>query len=276
MIKKSTILLFLFLLNHFYSQNYRALYKFDYKRDSSSTNYTTMNMVLDLQKQYTKFYFQKQLKFDSLIKINKRVAFSIPLQQIIKRNSGSFANENFVNVDDRYYTFSSSDEMKWKISDSIKNYNIYKLQKAETNWGGRKWIAWFSTEIPIAEGPYKFRGLPGLIMQLLDTRNNFSYNLISFKKLDSEFDTHNVVETNLGDDAIKINLSKYQKLLLNVYGNPFSEFENMKNQDWQLEIYDKKIKTIEGLNEIKSQYQLDIKRYYNPIELDRAVKYPKK
>lgn len=276
MMKKSIILLFIFLINHFYSQNYRAVYKFDYRRDSIHPNYTNMDMVLDMQKNSTKFYFQKQLKFDSLIKINKRVTFSISLQQIIKRNSGSFTNENFVNVDDKYYTFSSYDEMKWKISDSIKNYNIYKLQKAETDWGGRKWIAWFCSEIPIAEGPYKFRGLPGLIMQLLDTKNNFSYKLISFKKLDSEFDTHNVVETNLGDAAIKINLAKYQKLLLNVYGNPFSEFENMKNQDWQLEIYDKKIKTIEGLYEIKSQYQLDIKKYYNPIELDKAVEYPKK
>jgi len=165
--------------------------------------------------------------------------------------------------------------MKWKISDSIKNYNTYKVQKAETNWGGRKWIAWFSTEIPIAEGPYKFSGLPGLIMQLLDTKNNFSYNLVFFKKMDSEFDTHNVVETNLGDPPIKITLMQYQKLLLNTYNNPFSQFENMKNTDWSFLINGKEITTMEGLKEITKDNQLDIRKRYNPIELDKAVKYPK-
>ena len=272
---KKIIVFFVFLIQAFlYSQSYRAIYKFNYKRDSTNQNYTTMNMILDLQKRQTKFYFEKQLKFDSLIKINKRVTFSIPLQQIIKRSQGSFTNENFLNVDDKYYTFSSSDQMSWKILDSTKNYKNYKVQKAHTYWGGRSWTAWFSSDIPIPEGPYKFRGLPGLIIQLSDTKNNFNYTLISFKKMDVEFDTHNVVETNLGDTAIKITLAKYQKLLSDVYNNPFSEFENMKDQDWQLNIYDRKIKTIEGLNEIKSQYQSDIKKYYNPIELDKAVKYP--
>lgn len=33
-------------------------------------------------------------------------------------------------------------------------------QKATCDFAGRKWIAWFTTEIPIQDGPYKFYGLP--------------------------------------------------------------------------------------------------------------------
>lgn len=274
--KKSIILILTFFLQNLYSQNYRAIYKLDYKRDSLSSDFINMDMILEIQKDYTKFYFQKLLKIDSIIKArNKRMTFSIPLQQIVKRKAHTFENENFVNVEDKYYTFSSSDEMKWKISDSLKNYNTYKLQKAETFWAGRKWTAWFCQEIPISEGPYKFRGLPGLIIELKDSKNNFNYSLISIKKMDIDYDTKNVVETNLGDAPIKINLMQYQKLLLNTYNNPFSQFENMKNTDWSFLINGKEITTMEGLKEIIKDNQSDIRKHYNPIELDKAIKYPK-
>jgi GLPGLI family protein len=47
------------------------------------------------------------------------------------------------------------------------------LQKA-TNFGGRLWIiAWFNLEIPINEGPYKFRGLSGLIFEIGDSQTQF-------------------------------------------------------------------------------------------------------
>ncbi|WP_370898535.1 GLPGLI family protein [Chryseobacterium gossypii] len=266
--------LFLFLLQQFYSQSYQATYDFDYKRDSTSNNYFTVSMILDIEKDHSKFYFQKLLKIDSLIRKGKRMSFFSPIQQIVKRKTNTFDYENFVNVADLYYSFASTDKINWKISDSIKNFNNYKLQKAEANWAGRQWIAWFCLDIPTSEGPYKFKGLPGLVMILKDTKNNFKYTLTSFKASNLKYNTQNIVETNLGNVPIKINLTQYQKLLLNEYENPFSEYENMKGTDWQLTIYDRKINTIEGLKEIKKQYQNDIKKNYNPIELDKAVKYP--
>lgn len=79
--KKSIILILTFFLQKLYSQNYRAIYKLDYKRDSLSSDFINMDMILEIQKDYTKFYFQKLLKIDSIIKArNKRMTFSIPLQ----------------------------------------------------------------------------------------------------------------------------------------------------------------------------------------------------
>lgn len=269
--------LIIFTFQFFQSQNYRVIYKFDYKRDSANFNLTPFVMVLDIQTKSTKFYFHKLLVADSILKIrNKPMSLSFPIQQIVKRKVNSFENENFVSVQDKYFTFSTSDKMEWKILDSLKKFENFKLQKAETNWGGRKWFAWFCSDIPIPEGPYKFRGLPGLIMFVNDSEKNFFYSLITLKKMTSEYDTKDVVETSLRTKPIRIDMKKYQKLLIDSYNNPFSEYENMSGTNWTLTIYDKKINTLEGLKEIKKQYQADLRKNYNPIEIDKAVQYSDK
>ena len=267
-------LLIIFTFQTIQSQNYRVAYKLEYKRDSTNLNLTPFTMILDIQTKHTKFYFQKLLVADSILrKRNKPMSLSFPVQQILKRKVNSFENENFVNVQDKYFSFSTIDKMEWKILDSLKQFENYKLQKAETSWGGRKWYAWFCADIPIPEGPYKFRGLPGLIMLLNDNKNNFFYSVISLKKMNEGYDTGDIVETSLRLKPLQITLQKYQKLLLDSYNNPFSQYENMKGTLWQLTIFDKKINTLEGLQTIKKQYQTDIKKNYNPIEIDKAVTY---
>jgi GLPGLI family protein len=39
--------------------------------------------------------------------------------------------------------------MTWKISSETRKIGEYKVQKAETDFGGRKWTAWFTTDLPI-------------------------------------------------------------------------------------------------------------------------------
>jgi len=57
-----------------------------------------------------------------------------------------------------------------------------KYQKAIIDYGGRHWVAWFSPDIPIINGPYKFTGLPGLIIRIGDTKDQFSF-LIKIRRL---------------------------------------------------------------------------------------------
>ncbi len=249
------------------------MYDFSYKLDSLKQNSDNIEMVLDVQKDYSKFYYKKLIKLDSLLKNGGVISYTFPIQQVLKRKIGSFKNENFVNLEDKYYNYISLDEINWKILSQTKFSNNYKLQKAETIWGGRKWIAWFSPEIPVSEGPYKFRGLPGLIFEVKDSKDNFNYKLTSINKILSKYDTSNIVESNLGVNPISITLQQYQKLLIDNYNNPFSEYYTMKEGTWGLTIFDKHISNLEGLKSIKKDYQLQIINNYNPIELDKAVKY---
>jgi GLPGLI family protein len=70
----------------------------------------------------------------------------------------------------------------WDIKQEIKIINEFKVQKAVTKFGGREYVAWFTDKIPIPQGPYKFEGLPGLIVQISDTENHYEYQLISLKE----------------------------------------------------------------------------------------------
>lgn len=58
------------------------------------------------------------------------------------------------------------EELQWNIiPDSTNTVLGYECLKAETDYHGRHWTAWFSPEIPVADGPWKLHGLPGLIMK---------------------------------------------------------------------------------------------------------------
>lgn len=56
-------------------------------------------------------------------------------------------------------------EIDWQIAeDSTKTVLGYQCIMASTDYHGRKWTVWFTPEIPVQDGPWKFCGLPGLIL----------------------------------------------------------------------------------------------------------------
>lgn len=73
------------------------------------------------------------------------------------------------------YAFTNDDELwrtptnsfQWKIHEDEKmNYLGYELTKATTNYfDGKEITAWFTEEVPIADGPSFLNGLPGLILR---------------------------------------------------------------------------------------------------------------
>lgn len=73
--------------------------------------------------------------------------------------------------------------LAWEISNETKTYEEYEVQKATTSFAGRDYVAWFTLEIPIADGPYVFSGLPGLIVELYDTEEHYIFSLLSVEKL---------------------------------------------------------------------------------------------
>lgn len=73
---------------------------------------------------------------------------------------------------------------KWKIENEKKTLAGYSCQKAVATFLGRKWVAWFTPDIPVQEGPWKLWGLPGLIIQAEDADKDFSFICIEIKKID--------------------------------------------------------------------------------------------
>ncbi len=72
--------------------------------------------------------------------------------------------------------------IKWELIDEQKKILSYTCQKAIGRFRGRTYEAWFTPKIPIQEGPYKFTGLPGLILEISDLKKDYVFNCIGIEK----------------------------------------------------------------------------------------------
>ena len=81
---------------------------------------------------------------------------------------------------------SDSYTIDWTISEETRIIQDMVLQKAECDFRGRHYIAWFNPKIPIPDGPWKLRGLPGLIMEAYDEKKHIQFNFTSLT-LPAEF-----------------------------------------------------------------------------------------
>lgn len=88
-------------------------------------------------------------------------------------------------------------KFNWEISTKQKTILGYPCTLATLSYKGRNYDAWFSTEIPIQNGPWKFSNLPGLIFEIYDLKKQFSFELIGIKKENNNFPLINnkVVQT---------------------------------------------------------------------------------
>jgi GLPGLI family protein len=60
-------------------------------------------------------------------------------------------------------------EINWQLSAETKKIDTLSCQKAVGRFRGRTYTAWYTKEIPIAAGPWKLHGLPGLIVEAEDS-----------------------------------------------------------------------------------------------------------
>ena len=70
----------------------------------------------------------------------------------------------------------------WQLYDETRTIMGYLCQKATTRFRGRDFVAWFAPEIPISNGPWKFGGLPGLILKVYDTDKHFVFEAIKIER----------------------------------------------------------------------------------------------
>ncbi|MPM68100.1 hypothetical protein SDC9_115031 [bioreactor metagenome] len=75
---------------------------------------------------------------------------------------------------------------EWQFADSTKTILNYPCQMATCDFRGRRWTAWFAPDIPISDGPWKFGGLPGLIMEVYDRGNQCHFTIIGLQKVENE------------------------------------------------------------------------------------------
>lgn len=263
----------LFCISFSYAQTHRFHYELTIRKP---TDTTTINMILDIDKEMTKFYDEEFLKIDS---INKSTGSSMQTNsesdQLLNRKTNSSSNLHYLTHTYDYYVIKSDDKMSWQLEKETKKIEDITLQKATTNFGGRKWAAWFDSKIPIQEGPYKFNGLSGLIYEVYDEENIFHYSLLKNENLPQTYDTTDFLETHYGKKPITVSLKQYQKVKLNYYNNIVEILKEFANKGGSI-ASEQDLNTPEEIEKRRKTLQQSIKKYYLPIEKDKAIPYPEK
>ncbi|WP_277111738.1 GLPGLI family protein [Chryseobacterium taklimakanense] len=269
------ILIFLFFAALVNAQTNRFIYEMKFKPDSTKTEYRIDNMVLDINPEEVKFYPYAVIEMDSLSKTgHPRTGFETQLPYIIRQKTGNKNTSYFLN--DALFQIETTDEINWKLLPETKSVDSYLLQKATTRFGGRNWTAWFSKDVNISEGPYKFKGLPGLIFSIADDKDNYSFRLVKNKSYPKTYDTSSYFEKFAGKKAIPYTEAQYRKKLLEVYRDPWFDLkQQMKSNEGQsFYIYGTVVKTMDGFREVTLNEQARIRRENNPIEISKVIHYP--
>lgn len=275
--KKALFIILLLLFGIAESQTHRFFYEVKYKEDSTQTTHQKSFAVLDINPDETKYYDYSFLEKDSLNKINQSQNTSWTAQIPVTRKKNTNTNINFAFAGDQLYSYPTQDVIEWKLSEETKKISDFNAQKATSNFGGRKWTAWFVKQIPFSEGPYKFTGLPGLIVSLEDSQNQFSFNLIKSKKIDKTYDTKNILEVRYGNKPIMITEKMFIKKSLEYYQDPYQQDrEDLKKGNTVVEIEGVKYTKASDLIPFIKDEQEYIRKHNNPIERNKAINYPVK
>lgn len=111
----------------------------------------------------------------------------------------------------------------WHFINETKKIDKYICKKATTKFRGRSYVAWYSEEIPISIGPWKFHGLPGVIINITDDTNKVSFII---EKIEIPYDS---ADLNLGSFD-KTNLISIEELLVKRKNAKIKSEELFKNK----------------------------------------------
>jgi len=75
---------------------------------------------------------------------------------------------------------------QWTIVDSTREVLGYTCQQATADFRGRRWTAWFATDIPVSDGPWKLGGLPGLILEAYDDGQQHVFTAVGLERVKDE------------------------------------------------------------------------------------------
>lgn len=262
------ILLFLAFLSILGSaQSHRFIYKYDFVADSlKPDNVSYEFMRLNITKDFSEFLPEKRAREDSIIMrniaLNKTFDMSFSANAMSNESNKDYhKNETLMRAEIgiQQVLVQLKNLPKWNLSSENKKIGGYSCQKATSSFGGRFWTAWFTMDLPFQEGPYIFKNLPGLVVELEDKTKSHHFMLIgnhnSKDEKSNRFVTGNVL--TLSEEKFVTAWRKYRQ-------NPVPPslqmqnrgiiFNNQSDLEWQ------KSNEIEGIKK-------DLAKNNNPILL---------
>ena len=72
----------------------------------------------------------------------------------------------------------------WELMEGDTTVCEYSCKKAQTTFRGRTWTVWYTLDLPYSDGPWKFCGLPGLVLHAYESEGYFRFNCIGIEEGD--------------------------------------------------------------------------------------------
>lgn len=275
--KKLLINLFLIFGVLAIAQNKRFIYEYKFISDSTNVDdVKTEMMFLDTTKDGSKYYSYTVFNSDSIMKVDleKQLAAtgSINVKSDMRKGNVRYSvtktyPDYKINLHRRLgmdsYNISDDRKINWKISSEKEKIGEWNVQKAEADFAGRHWIAWFSTEIPIQDGPYKFRGLPGLIIKIEDKTGSHKMELKGIKNIVGDVDV-NVWEAK----EIVVNSRQFQKVIKEYENDPTKGIKQIQMGGTSIVLTGKDGTSTKIAKDQEDRMKNQIKKDNNRIELD--------
>ncbi|MGA9212033.1 GLPGLI family protein, partial [Kaistella sp.] len=269
--KKNSTLLFLFISVLTLAQSKRIYYQVTFKLDSSIVKNDIV--VLEINKDSNLFLSNDYIITDSLNSLTNysKPEFAYPkFNRIIKYYKTTLSYDFINNLSSDYYIYRQEVNLKWNLTDIKKKIGAFNVQKATTEYGGRQWVAWFSQDIPYPYGPYVFNGLPGLILEIYDDKENYKFSFYKNKNYETNFNLHRL-DALFGNQKINIkNSDDWKKIQIDYYNNPLKEY---KNGDAYMTKESGEEYTTNDYKNLENNIKNQIKKYNNPIELNEKIDY---
>ncbi|MDQ8144100.1 GLPGLI family protein [Chryseobacterium sp. CFS15] len=292
--KKISLALLLIIGFTSFAQN-RFFYDYKFIPDSTDkANVLKEIMLLDIDKSGSKYYGQEKFIADSTSQADLERQLKLSPNSIsISRNDKpgmitykitkqypDFKTHLFTKISSDSYKIEEDKKPEWKILPDKQKIGEYNAQKATTKYGGREWTAWFSTDLPFQDGPYKFYGLPGLIVKIEDKTGSHSLTLVGNKTIqtttEKEMNLPQGVQLyGMGRKDIEINKSQFKKAWKAYKNDPTKNMREMmmKNTETNKVVF--KTKSADGkeisdpnlvFREMEKKAKEGFKKNNNPIE----------
>jgi GLPGLI family protein len=146
------------------------------QHSSYYTSYSNRRMQEELNKQIDNPAFDGNLMVKGSGSISSISYYNIPSKQLLQSIQSVAGGDRYV-IDEKFSV------LDWKIQAESRVIGGYTCQKATVHFKGRDYTAWFTPEIPFQAGPWKLQGLPGLILDASDSKDEVVFQYAGFDKM---------------------------------------------------------------------------------------------
>ena len=184
----------------------KCLYRYVYTFDTLKNELRDDLLILQIGKEVSKCYSYYTFQCDSLRRTpDGAKVWSELFRRAIEKDGiygdfphvrmSTYVYKNYpkgqMTITDRislqdYCYVDSLHAQTWTMGDSTREVLGYTCQQATADFRGRRWTAWFATDIPVSDGPWKLGGLPGLILEAYDEGQQHVFTAVGLERVKDE------------------------------------------------------------------------------------------